>query len=104
MNNSEVINMYVFNDRINCNTCKHGWHMRDASDFDPNSFCALCGAGHCYMCAYAAQKCLDYEIHFYDEEKKQTMLNLIRNHKITTFNRYFTSNTRILHYQNDIAT
>lgn len=53
--------MYVFNDKVNCNTCKHGWHMRDGSDFDPDSFCVLCGAGHCYMCAYAAQKCLDYE-------------------------------------------
>lgn len=53
--------MYVFNDKINCNTCKHGWHMRDGSDFDSDSFCVLCGAGHCYMCAYAAGKCLDYE-------------------------------------------
>ena len=50
--------MYVFNDRINCNTCKHNY-LKERGD--GKAICDLCGAGYCMICAEIVKKCLGYE-------------------------------------------
>ena len=48
--------IYKFDEKINCQTCRHGWY---AGDFD--LFCAFCGAYRCYMCTEKQGECPDYE-------------------------------------------
>ena len=50
--------MYVFNEKINCNTCKHNYLKEHG---DGKAICDLCGAGYCQICAEIAKKCLGYE-------------------------------------------
>ncbi len=46
-----------FDEKTNCNTCKHGYFK----DFSSDGWHNLCGAYNCYLCAYGNGECDDYE-------------------------------------------
>lgn len=48
---------YIFNEEVNCSTCKNGYH--DGYSWD--GWHNLCGAGRCYLCAERDQSCSSYE-------------------------------------------
>lgn len=46
-----------FNEKVNCNTCKHGYFL----DFSVDGWHNLCGNYNCYLCAGVFGECDDYE-------------------------------------------
>lgn len=46
-----------FNDEVNCQTCRYGYHL----DISPDGWHNLCGAYTCYLCAEQWGWCNHYE-------------------------------------------
>lgn len=46
-----------FDEKVNCDTCKHGYF----NDYSLDGLHYLCGAGKCYLCAMSKNYCDEYE-------------------------------------------